>query len=58
MRKVKESCPDFGDLIAYNDLCGRQIVLRGDNDLRTAIHETKGKLKIYTTVADLPDSKM
>ncbi|KAK0408833.1 hypothetical protein QR680_004189 [Steinernema hermaphroditum] len=57
MRKVKETCPDFGDLIAYNDLCGRQIILRSDTDLRTAIHQAKGKLKIYTTVSDSADSK-
>ncbi|TKR70267.1 hypothetical protein L596_022312 [Steinernema carpocapsae] len=31
-----------------------EIILRSDDDVRTAIHESKHKLKIYTTVRDLP----
>ncbi|KAK0408836.1 hypothetical protein QR680_004192 [Steinernema hermaphroditum] len=52
MRKISEERPEFDGLLAYNDLQGRQLIIRNDADLRAAIHQLKKNVKIYTTVAD------
>uniref|UniRef100_A0AC34Q8G0 PB1 domain-containing protein n=1 Tax=Panagrolaimus sp. JU765 TaxID=591449 RepID=A0AC34Q8G0_9BILA len=52
MRKIHEERPEFDGLIAYNDQNNRQVIIHGDNDLRTAIAQMKGKLKLYTTLPE------
>uniref|UniRef100_A0A914C843 PB1 domain-containing protein n=1 Tax=Acrobeloides nanus TaxID=290746 RepID=A0A914C843_9BILA len=51
MRKILEILDGaFDGVIAYNDPTGRQTIIRNDSDLRTAIHQLRGKLKVYTTI--------
>ncbi|TKR70286.1 hypothetical protein L596_022328 [Steinernema carpocapsae] len=52
MRKITDERPEFDGLIAYNDLSGRQIIIRNDSDLRGALHHLKNKLRIYTTLTE------
>ncbi|KAK6053950.1 hypothetical protein COOONC_08545 [Cooperia oncophora] len=52
MKKVHEVRPDFEGAIAYIDQYGRQVIVNSDKDLREAINQSKGKLKLHTTLAD------
>ncbi|KAE9551064.1 hypothetical protein FO519_005731 [Halicephalobus sp. NKZ332] len=51
-KKIRDERPEFDGLIAYNDNNNRQVIIRNDNDLRNAIHQMKGKLKLYTTLPE------
>ncbi|KAI6230204.1 hypothetical protein M3Y99_01087400 [Aphelenchoides fujianensis] len=50
MRKVREQVPEFNGVLAYNDQTGRQVILYGDADVRQALHQQRGKLKLYSSV--------
>ncbi|KAK6758594.1 hypothetical protein RB195_016051 [Necator americanus] len=52
MKKVHEVRPDFEGAIAYIDQHGRQVIVNSDKDLRDALSQSKGKLKLHTTLAD------
>ncbi|EPB75853.1 hypothetical protein ANCCEY_05054 [Ancylostoma ceylanicum] len=52
MKKVHEVRPDFEGAIAYIDQYGRQVIVNSDKDLRDALNQSKGKLKLHTTLAD------
>ncbi|RCN29360.1 hypothetical protein ANCCAN_24884 [Ancylostoma caninum] len=53
MKKVHEVRPDFeGADTAYIDQYGRQVIVNSDKDLRDALNQSKGKLKLHTTLAD------
>ncbi|VDK51376.1 unnamed protein product, partial [Cylicostephanus goldi] len=52
MKKVHEIRPDFEGAIAYIDQYGRQVIVNNDKDLREALSQSKGKLKLHTTLAD------
>jgi hypothetical protein len=51
MRKIHEQRPEFNGVIAYNDQTGRQVILYNDTDVRAALHQLRGKLKLYSTVS-------
>jgi hypothetical protein len=52
MKKIYNERPEFDGLIAYNDHSNRQVIINNDSDLRSAMHQMKGKLKIYTTLPE------
>uniref|UniRef100_A0A1I7WCS2 PB1 domain-containing protein n=1 Tax=Heterorhabditis bacteriophora TaxID=37862 RepID=A0A1I7WCS2_HETBA len=52
MKKVHEVRPDFEGALAYIDQYGRQVILSTDKDLREALHQSKGKLKLHTTLLE------
>jgi hypothetical protein len=52
MKKIYNERPEFDGLIAYNDHNNRQIIINSDSDLRNAMHQMKGKLKLYTTLPE------
>ncbi|VDO88515.1 unnamed protein product [Heligmosomoides polygyrus] len=52
MKKVHEVRPDFEGAIAYIDQYGRQIIVTSDKEFREALSQSKGKLKLHTTLTD------
>ncbi|CAD6193219.1 unnamed protein product [Caenorhabditis auriculariae] len=52
MKKVHEVRPDFEGDVAYIDQFGRQAIVTNDKDVRAAIHQSKGKLKLHTTLRE------
>ncbi|KAJ1370971.1 hypothetical protein KIN20_032824 [Parelaphostrongylus tenuis] len=50
MKKVHEVRPDFEGAIAYIDHLGRQVVINSDKTIRDALNQSKGKLKLHTTL--------
>ncbi|XGW07085.1 hypothetical protein V3C99_016970 [Haemonchus contortus] len=52
MKKIHEVRPDFEGAIAYIDQYGRQVIVNSDKDFREAINQSKGKLKLHTTLSD------
>ncbi|CAB3397528.1 unnamed protein product [Caenorhabditis bovis] len=52
LKKVHEVRPDFEGGLAFIDQYGRQVVVTSDKDVREAIQQSKGKLKLHTTLRD------
>ncbi|CAI5451492.1 unnamed protein product [Caenorhabditis angaria] len=52
LKKIREIRPDFEGDLAFIDLYGRQVIVTSDKDIREAITQSKGKLKLHTTLRD------
>ncbi|CAJ0950272.1 unnamed protein product, partial [Mesorhabditis belari] len=52
MKKIYEERSDFDGTLAYIDIYGRQSIIKDDKSLRDAFTESKGKLKLHTTLPE------
>ncbi|CAJ0568781.1 unnamed protein product, partial [Mesorhabditis spiculigera] len=52
LKKIHEQRHDFEGTLAYIDGYGRQAIIRDDKSLRDALTESKGKLKLHTTLPE------